>query len=127
MRRTGAVSAREGLPIKVTGPSERLPIGADCEEHLYRLGQEALANASKHAQATQVTVAVTNDGTKVGLEVRDDGRGFDPAATYAGHLGLTTMRSRAGDIGAQIKIDSAPERGTLVRVQLPITDTDALA
>jgi signal transduction histidine kinase len=126
-KHAGAVSAREGLPIKVTGPSERLPIGADCEEHLYRLGQEALANASKHAQATQVTVAVTNDGKNVGFEVRDDGRGFDPAATYAGHLGLTTMRSRAGDIGAEIKIDSALECGTLVRVQLPITNTDALA
>jgi signal transduction histidine kinase len=124
-KHAGAVSAREGLPIEVTGPSERLPVSAECEEHLYRLGQEALANASKHAQATEVTVAVTTDGTNVGLEVRDDGRGFDPTASYAGHLGLTTMRSRAHDIGAQINIASAPGRGTVVSVQLPIAQMDA--
>jgi signal transduction histidine kinase len=72
-------------------------------------------------------VAVTTDGTNVVLEVRDDGRGFDPAATYAGHLGLTTMRSRADDIGAQIHIDSARGCGTVVRVQLPIAHMDAQA
>ncbi len=124
-KHAGALSAREGLPIEVSGPSERLPISAECEEHLYRLGQEALANASKHAQATHVTVMVASDGNNVGLEVRDDGLGFDPAASYAGHLGLTTMRSRADDIGAQINIDSAPGRGTAVQVQLPITHVDA--
>jgi signal transduction histidine kinase len=126
-KHAGAVSAREGVAIEVTGPSERLPISRDCEEHLYRLGQEALANASKHAQATRITVALTNDGSSVGLQVTDDGRGFDPAATYTGHLGLTTMRSRAGEIGAQLLIDSAPGRGTAVRVELPLLDRAAPA
>jgi signal transduction histidine kinase len=126
-KHAGAVSAREGVAIEVTGPSERLPLGSDCEEHLYRLGQEALANASKHAQATQIRVAVTNEGSSVGLEVSDDGRGFDPAATYSGHLGLTTMRSRASEIGAQLLIDSAPGQGTAVRVELPLPDTAAQA
>lgn len=119
-KHAGAVSAREGLAIEVTGPSERLPISAECEEHLYRLGQEALANVTKHATATKALVAVTNDGTNVSLAVHDDGRGFDPSATYDGHLGLTTMRSRAGDMGARLSIDSKPGSGTLVRVQLPI-------
>lgn len=120
-KHAGAVSAREGLPIEVDGPVERLPISAACEEHLYRVGQEALANISKHADATRATVAVTNDGETVGLEVRDDGRGFDPDASYAGHLGLESMRSRAREIGGQITIDSAPGRGTLVHAQLPIS------
>jgi signal transduction histidine kinase len=126
-KHAGAVSARGGLPIEVTGPSERLPISAECEEHLYRLGQEALANISKHAAATQATVAVTNDGATVGLEVLDDGRGFDPNGKYDGHLGLTTMRSRAREMGAEMSIDSTPGRGTLVRVQLPIPGLDAQA
>jgi signal transduction histidine kinase len=123
-KHAAAVSAREGLPIEVSGPAERLPISAEREEHLYRLGQEALANVSKHAAATAATVAVTNDGESVGLEVRDDGRGFDPDATYAGHLGLTTMRSRAGEMGAEMTIDSAPGRGTLVRVRMPTPELD---
>jgi len=126
-KHAGAVSAREGVAIEVTGPSERLPLGSDREEHLYRLGQEALANASKHAQATQIRVAVTNDGSSARLEVSDDGRGFDPAATYAGHLGLTTMRSRASEIGATLLIDSAPGRGTAVRVELPLSNPAARA
>jgi len=72
-------------------------------------------------------VAVTNDGSSARLEVSDDGRGFDPAATYAGHLGLTTMRSRASEIGATLLIDSAPGRGTAVRVELPLSNPAARA
>jgi signal transduction histidine kinase len=124
-KHAGAMSAREGLAIQVTGPSERLPISSGDEEQLYRLGQEALANAGKHARATQIAVAVTNDGSSVGLEVRDDGRGFDPEATYPGHLGLTTMHSRASEIGAQLGVDSAPASGTVVRVELPLASSDA--
>ena len=50
-KHAAAVSAREALTIAVEGPSERLPLSPDCEEHLYRIGQEALANVTKHAQA----------------------------------------------------------------------------
>ena len=124
-KHAGAVSAREGVAIEVTGPAERLPISAECEEHLYRLGQEALANITKHAAATRATVAVRNDGVNVDLEIRDDGHGFDPNAPYAGHLGLTTMRSRAGEIGAKMSIDSTPGHGAAVCVQLPIPAPDA--
>jgi signal transduction histidine kinase len=126
-KHAGAVSAREGMAIEVTGPSGRLPISAESEEQLYRLGQEALANASKHARATRITVAVTNDGSSVGLEVRDDGRGFDAEATYPGHLGLTTMHGRASEMGAKLGIDSAPGNGTVVRVALPLHEQDAQA
>jgi signal transduction histidine kinase len=126
-KHANAVSARERVTITVSGPSERLPIRAECEQHLYRLGQEALANASKHAEATRITVAVTSDDSTVGLEVSDDGCGFDPAATYAGHLGLTTMQSRANELGATLGIDSAPGSGTVVRVELPLRDAGAQA
>src|SRR5262249_55517821 len=126
-KHASAVSAREGMAIEVTGPSERLPVTSDCEEHLYRLGQEALANASKHAHATRITVTVTNGGSSLALEGTDDGRGFDPAATYAGHLGLTTMRSRASEIGAELLINSAPGRGTAVRVEVPLARPAAQA
>jgi signal transduction histidine kinase len=119
-KHAGAMSAREGVAIEVTGPSERLPVSTGCEENLYRLGQEALANASKHAGATRIAVAVTNDGSRVGLEVRDDGHGFDAGATYPGHLGLTTMQSRASEIGAKLGIDSVPGSGTVVHLELPL-------
>ena len=88
---------------------------------------EALSNVVKHARASEVEVSLSQADGRLGLVIRDDGRGFDPAATYAGHLGLTTMRSRAAEIGAQMSIDSAPERGTRVLVQMPIPDSSAAA
>ena len=117
-KHAAAVSARERLAIDVDGPVERLPLDPDTEEHLYRIGQEAIANVVKHAQAAHVWVSVTNDGERVVLEVRDDGRGFDPKAVYVGHLGLESMRSRAAEIGGKLHVDSSPGRGTLVSVEL---------
>jgi signal transduction histidine kinase len=119
-KHAAAVSAREEFAIDVQGPSERLPLSPDTEEHLYRIGQEALANVAKHAQAMNVHVTVSSNGELVVLEVRDDGRGFDPTATYVGHHGLESMRSRAAEIGTDIRVDSGPDRGTLVRVELPV-------
>jgi len=124
-KHTAAVSAREALTMAVEGPSERLPVSPDCEEHLYRIGQEALANVTKHAQAEHAQVTVTSDADLVVLEVRDDGRGFDPTAVFVGHLGLESMRSRASEIGAAIRIDSRPGEGTLVAVELPVTTESA--
>ena len=60
-KHAAAVSAREALTIAVQGPAERLPVSPDCEEHLYRIGQEALANVTKHAQAEHAHVTVTSD------------------------------------------------------------------
>ena len=53
------------------------------------------------------------------VEIRDDGRGFDPDAGHPGHFGLESMRSRAAEIGAQLTITSAPGQGTVVRVEAP--------
>jgi len=79
-KQASALSAREGLVINVDGPGERLPLGLEVEEQLYRLGQEALANVVKHAQASSATVRIAAEDDTVSMEVSDDGRGFDPAA-----------------------------------------------
>jgi signal transduction histidine kinase len=124
-KHAAAVSARQALTIAVQGPDERLPVSPDCEEQLYRIGQEALANVSKHAQAQHAHVTVTNKVDRVVLEVRDDGRGFDPTSLFVGHLGLESMRSRAAEIGAAIRVDSRPGQGTLVAVELPVATESA--
>ena len=76
----------------------------------------------QHAQVT-----VTSDDDLVVLEVRDDGRGFDPTAVFVGHLGLESMRSRATEIGAAIRVDSRPGQGTLVVVELPVATESAVS
>jgi signal transduction histidine kinase len=118
-RQASALSAREGLVIKVDGPDERLPLEPGVEEQLYRLGQEALANVVKHARASRATVRIAATDETVSMEVSDDGHGFDPAAVGPEHFGLRSMRGRVADLGGRLQVTSAPGRGTVLRVEVP--------
>jgi signal transduction histidine kinase len=117
-KHSAAVTAREGLVISVEVPEERLPLAVEQEEHLYRLAQEALHNAVKHAQAKHAWVELLAGDGEVVLSVRDDGVGFDPDEPHPGHFGLATMRERAARIGAELGLESKPGAGTKVRVQI---------
>jgi signal transduction histidine kinase len=118
-KQASALSAREGLVIEVDGPGDRLPVSAEVEEQLYRLGQEALANVVKHARASSATVRIAATHDTVSVEVSDDGRGFDPAAVGPDHFGLRSMRGRVADLGGRLEITSIPGRGTALRVEVP--------
>jgi signal transduction histidine kinase len=86
------------------------------EEGLYRIAQEALNNALKHAVATNVVVRLTTDNGVTVLEVEDDGRGFVvDSADGRGGMGLANMRERARRLGGSLAILSDPGRGTIVR------------
>jgi signal transduction histidine kinase len=118
-KQAAALSAREGLVIEVDGPGERLPVGPEVEEQLYRLGQEALANVVKHARASSATIRIAAEDDAVLIEVSDDGRGFDPAAVGREHFGLRSMRGRIADLKGQLEVTSALGRGTILRVEVP--------
>jgi signal transduction histidine kinase len=118
-KQASALSAREGLVIEVDGPGERLPLGPEAEEQLYRLGQEALANVVKHARASSATVRIAVKDETVLVEVSDDGRGFDPAAVGREHFGLRSMRGRVADLGGRLEVTSKLGRGTVLRVEVP--------
>jgi signal transduction histidine kinase len=116
LRKQGAaVSAREGLRVDVQTPDNRVTLDPAGEEHLYRVSQEALHNAVKHARATEVQIRLWTEDDTVLVEVRDDGVGFDVAAVPPGHLGLRTMAERMAQIGGTVEIVSAPGSGTTVR------------
>jgi signal transduction histidine kinase len=119
VRHAAAVGARAELSVTVDGPAERLPLPLEAEESLYRLVQEAVANAVKHARASRIEVTVERTAHGVRLTVSDDGRGFDPDLSYAGHYGLESMRTRAEELGGRLELTSAPEHGTNVRVEVP--------
>lgn len=125
-RQAAAVTAREGLPISVVGPTERLPLDPGTEEHLYRLVLEALNNTVKHAgaHAAEVLIAMPEAGGPPVLlvQVTDDGAGFDPLATGPGHLGQATMRDRAAACGAELVVTSTPGAGCTVTVRVPVGD-----
>lgn len=115
------VAERTGLQITVDAPVGRLPSAV--ETALYRIIQEALTNAARHALATQATVQVRDEGPAVRAVVRDDGQGFDVDATLARRgdrgLGLIGMRERVEALGGQFKIESAPGKGTQVSITIP--------
>jgi signal transduction histidine kinase len=97
------------------------PLGADVEQALFRIAQEAVTNAVRHADAAQVVVRLDREGDHVVLEVADDGQGFDPEARAisARRLGLVSMRERAAQLGGHLRIDSTLGKGTTVRAEVP--------
>jgi signal transduction histidine kinase len=123
-RHASGVRASDGLTIDVRGPGPRLALSELVETQLFAIGREALANVQRHAGASAAHVQVDAQQGQVVLEVRDNGRGFNPAARHPGHFGLDSMRSRAAEAGGQITIESALESGTLVRVCVPAETDD---
>ncbi|HEU4872924.1 MAG TPA: two-component regulator propeller domain-containing protein [Pyrinomonadaceae bacterium] len=119
-RRLTAESNVEAV-VEVAGPLRPLPI--EVETNLLRIGQEAINNAVKHAEANRIDVALNFDTRSVRLSIRDDGRGFDADRQVAdGHFGLIGMRERAAQIGGVLTIQSALERGTQIAIDVPLND-----
>ncbi len=90
---------------------------------LYRAVQECLTNILKHAEAGEVMFSLRREGERVVVRIKDDGRGFDPAAIDDDALGLATMKGRLALFGGDLKIDTAPGRGTHLILELPLQRT----
>lgn len=87
---------------------------------LQRAAQELLANSARHASARTVTVRLDyREPDAVSLTVADDGVGYDPAAVAGEHFGLGLIRTRAGRIGGQVTVETAPGQGTMTTVRVP--------
>jgi len=113
-------SKRTGLNVVVKADDaiDSLP-----DEHrtcIYRLVQEAVNNAVRHANARAVEVSVRKEGRKVDVTVQDDGAGFD--TRFMRGLGLLGMEERVRRLGGRLKIGSEPGRGTLVHAVLPVAE-----
>ena len=102
-------------------------LGAEIETGLYRVAQEAINNARKHAGVREVRLKLALGKRKVRMEVEDCGRGFDPRAVpRAGgpgeRVGLAGMRERIGLLGGELTITSTPGHGTRVAAEVPLED-----
>ena len=119
-----AVQGRTGLSVDFDAePIDRMALPV--EEALYRIGQEALHNVVKHANASRGSIRIRRAGKHVRLDVTDDGAGFDPDAVPRGHLGLIGMRQRADLVGGEMTVRSAPGKGTKVSVSVPTGNASA--
>jgi len=110
-----AMTGRTGVPVDVAAKGEWL-LPPAAQVALYRIVQEALNNAGKHANAGKVNVCFTCEPGRVTLSVSDDGQGFDIDHIPPGHLGVGIMQERAESIGAVLEIASQPGAGTQVIV-----------
>jgi two-component system nitrate/nitrite sensor histidine kinase NarX len=112
---TEAVAGRTRVPVelRVEGDSILRP---DVQIALYRITQEALNNVAKHAAASAVTVELACRPDRTMLQIHDNGSGFQASDLAPDRFGLEIMRERAHGIGAVIKIESQPGKGTRIRV-----------
>jgi signal transduction histidine kinase len=114
-QRLEAVEKRAGVNARLIADAI-VQFPRPVEEGLYRIAQEALNNALKHAAASNVVVRLANEDSRTVLEVEDDGRGFIvDSADGRGGMGLANMRERARKLGGSLAVLSAPGRGTIVR------------
>jgi signal transduction histidine kinase len=118
----GAVSARTALPIHVSAElANRLAPATEIA--LYRIAQEALNNAAKHARASSISIEISEESNGLLCRIQDDGVGFDPKlAERPGPqrgLGLSSMKERLNAIGGTFEIDSIPGRGTRILLRVP--------
>jgi len=119
------VADRAGFSVTVNGAEIVPRLAPATEITLFRIVQEALMNASKHARATEVSIGLKADPDTVALIIADNGRGFDSTARLAlpaSSLGIVSMRERAESIGARLRVESAPGHGTRVIVESPRGD-----
>ena len=109
---------RAGLPVELTVEGEPAPVSPGADISAYRIAQEGLTNALKHAHARRAEVRVAYRGDHVEIEVADDGHGGPPAVNGVGH-GLTGMRERVALYGGTLEAGPRPEGGWMLRARLP--------
>lgn len=125
----GILPALEDLALHIKADSG-IDCDLDCDRevsvgdaavstHLYRIAQEAAANAMKHGHARHVAIRLFRDGNENVLTVLDDGRGISAEAKNDRGMGLQIMRCRAGAIGGRFEVGTRDERGTVVTVRFP--------
>ena len=124
LRRFGqAFCGETGLHFRLQVKGRPARLSPLLEASAYRVAQEALTNVYRHARATSVCIRVCFEDRVLGLEIEDDGQGFDPQKVFAknggSHLGIDGMRERSQALGGRLDISSRPGEGTRVVVHLP--------
>jgi signal transduction histidine kinase/streptogramin lyase len=122
-RLAGRLTEGRGVACKVNVTGEPVHLSHEAQGTLFKVAQEALTNALKHAGAGKVTLDLRYKGDGVELTVSDDGQGFavdEAQGPRERHFGIVGMQERARRLGAQLVIDSRPSAGTQVRLALPL-------
>ena len=118
----GEFAKAHGIGVQFECPGDDAGLGLDGASCLYRIVQECLHNAAKHAHATEIRVALTASGGKMHLVVRDNGAGFPAGAHRAKWgLGLVSMKERVRMVNGTLSIASQPGQGTEIAASVPLS------
>ena len=107
-----------GIPSTFVSHGPSPTLNQEAATHLYRIAQEAVNNAAKHAHPSHINLTLATQDNHLALTVEDDGTGL-PTERTSDRLGLRSMRQRARLIGAELSVEDAPGGGTIVRATLP--------
>jgi two-component system sensor histidine kinase UhpB len=113
---------QSGFPVQVTAEATTADprlLGPTATVEVYRIVQEALANAARHSGAPRAQVSITRQDERLTVVVADEGEGFNPDEVPESGIGLAGMLERSRLLGGQLSIQSAPHSGTRVTVSLP--------
>lgn len=117
---------RTSMPCVLQAQEEEIDLDETRAVVIFRIVQESLTNITRYAEASRVDINLGRRGNELGVEVRDNGRGFDLAAVdRKNSFGLLGMRERALALGGRVDIASAPGQGTVIGVTIPIDLTTA--
>lgn len=119
-KQTEALCQRNQIDAQITIQADEPNLPLSAKETVYRIGLEALQNTLKHAKATRIELTIADQRSAFQVEMKDNGKGFDPDADFGDHYGLVNMRERAAQFGAVLHINSQPNQGTTVLLQMPL-------
>ncbi len=115
---------RTGVDTRFTVTGTEAPLHDEVAATLLRIAQEALSNTARHSGAARAGITLSYMGDEITLDVRDDGRGFDPLARPergdGGGFGLDGMRARAERLTGTVTVETAPGEGTAVSARVPL-------
>ena len=121
VRKLALLAMEQGFPvIDVSEDLGGTRFDGAVEATVYRVVQEALTNSVRHARATNLSIVLALREHVLSALVEDDGRGFDADVLPAGHFGVIGMRERATMLGGLLTVDASPDRGTTVRLEVPV-------
>jgi signal transduction histidine kinase len=114
-----SAASRAGASLSLELPTTLEKLAPDVEQCLFRVGQEALENIVRHAEAQHITVQLVREDTRLMLSIHDDGQGFDPEQVdVSKHFGLKGLRERVSMFTGELQIHSQVGQGTTIRLVL---------
>lgn len=114
------IRSSHAIDIRLESPGMDMPLNAQQALVVYRIAQEAISNTLSHSGASELVIRLQYTDREFTMDVTDDGKGFDPAITKSGKVGIRNMEHRARILGGKLEVKSRVDAGTNIRLTVPL-------